>query len=568
MARKSRRNLETGSQADSLITTEVASVQKLDTAIYCRLSVENGGHETDESLLVQEKLVRDFVEKRPDLKLVDSYLDNGFTGTNFDRPEFQRLMNDVTLGKIQCIVVKDLSRFGRDYLETGHYIESVFPKLGVRLIAVTDDFDSSRPEDLDSISLHVKNLVNSIYAKDISKKIVSANNARIERGEIMGGFAPYGYLFNEDKTQYVLDPMTAPTVRMIFRWYVRGVTINEIINRLDFMEIQVPRDRQRQLSDGRNFDNGKKAVWGLSSINKILSNPVYVGDLATGRTKRAMYKGVGYTEIDEADWHVTKDTHEPIISRELFRKAEEMRKDASEYRIKQINMNREEIDKLPGVFSSLCFCGKCGGSMYMSHRSHGADELSYNVYTCENKVHGRRCGAVSVHEDFLKTVVMDQIKTIIQNMVDRKTLLEKLSTDSSSGLQSLNVKIKNLIFKISQIEDKKTGLYENLVEGILSRDDYNLMKEHYISEEQKYRTQLNEAEDMLKRITSRAARYLDVIDDFEKHLSDKEISDKLIKRMVSKIVVYEDNRTEVHFKCQDLYQDMTELLSEAEINEE
>ena len=568
MARKSRRNLEAGSQANSLITTEVASVQKLDTAIYCRLSVENGGHETDESLLVQEKLVRDFVEKRPDLKLVDSYLDNGFTGTNFDRPEFQRLMNDVTLGKIQCIVVKDLSRFGRDYLETGHYIESVFPKLGVRLIAVTDDFDSSRPEDLDSISLHVKNLVNSIYAKDISRKIVSANNARIERGEIMGGFAPYGYLFNEDKTQYVIDPLTAPTVRMIFRWYVSGVTINEIINRLDFMEIQVPRDRQRQLSEGRNFDNGKKAVWGLSSINKILSNPVYVGDLATGRTKRAMYKGVGYTEIDEADWHVTKDTHEPIISRELFRKAEEMRKDASEYRKKQINMNREEIDKLPGVFSSLCFCGKCGGSMYMSHRSHGTDELSYNVYTCENKVHGRRCGAVSVHEDFLKTVVMDQIKTIIQNMVDRKTLLEKLSTDSSSGLQSLNVKIKNLIFKISQIEDKKTGLYENLAEGILSRDDYDLMKEHYISEEQKYRAQLNEAEDMLKRITSRAARYLDVIDDFEKHLSDKEISDELIKRMVSKIVVYEDNRTEVHFKCQDLYQDMTELLSEAEINEE
>ena len=178
MARKSRKNRN----VESNIQTVVKKENLLDTAAYIRLSVENGGNETDETLVVQQMLVERFIEEHPDLRLEEVYIDNGFTGTNFERPGFMRLMEDIRSGKVQCIVVKDLSRFGRDYLETGYYLETILPKLNVRFIAITDDYDSSRKEDRENISVPIKNMVNAMYAKDMSKKILAAKEAQKRNG--------------------------------------------------------------------------------------------------------------------------------------------------------------------------------------------------------------------------------------------------------------------------------------------------------------------------------------------------------------------------------------------------
>ena len=205
MARKSRR-----AQNDTAVSTAViANIQTkkkenlLRTAAYGRLSVEN---ETDESLQTQMSMLYQFIDEHEDLQFEDSYSDNGYSGTNFDRPEFVRLMDDVRSGIIECIVVKDLSRFGRDYLETGYYIETLFPHLNVRFIAVTDDFDSIREEDRSSLAVPIKNMVNAMYAKDISKKICASREVMKNKADSMPmGTAPFGYDHSEDKKKYVLE---------------------------------------------------------------------------------------------------------------------------------------------------------------------------------------------------------------------------------------------------------------------------------------------------------------------------------------------------------------------------
>lgn len=198
------------------------------------VSVED--NEDNESMETQIALVQDFINRSSELNYVDTYFDNGFTGTNFKRPAFTRLMNDVRQKKIKCIVVKDLSRFGRNYLEAGYYIETVFPFLGIRLIAVNDHFDSTRKEDMESMALPIRNMVNTMYAKDISKKVWSSLQRKKEAGYAVGSDAPFGYIRNPVTKRNEIDPETAFYVQLIFQWALMGVAIYEIARRMDFVD--------------------------------------------------------------------------------------------------------------------------------------------------------------------------------------------------------------------------------------------------------------------------------------------------------------------------------------------
>ena len=234
MARKSRKNMMP--QAAVQEAVQQNEKELLRTAAYARLSVENGGHETEDSLRTQILQIHNYIRENPELTLTDTYADNGFTGTRFDRPEFERMMQDVRTGKIQCIVVKDLSRFGRDYIETGSYLETIFPMLHVRFIAINDDFDNIRQSDVDSLAVPIKNMVNSLYAKDISKKISLSYQMRREKGIPTSWCTPYGYQLNQqgNKLEATED---AKWVKLIYQWYLAGVSTNEIARRLEFLEL-------------------------------------------------------------------------------------------------------------------------------------------------------------------------------------------------------------------------------------------------------------------------------------------------------------------------------------------
>lgn len=323
MARKSRRSQAAASEhleAVGLLNKK-RQEELLRTAVYGRLSVENGGNETDESLQTQMLMLYQFVESHPDLKLEESYTDNGYSGTNFDRPEFVRLMDDVRNGRIQCIVVKDLSRFGRDYLETGYYLETLFPHLNVRFIAVTDEFDSSREEDRSSLAVPIKNMVNEMYAKDISRKMCAASKVRLEKLETLpGGTAPYGYVFSEDRTQYIPDADTAAVVRMSFVWTTMGVSIKNIAERFALMGFDTP-GQKRYMQVGRQ---PKAGTWRADMVYKILTHPCYTGDLYRGRIRQALYKSEKCHRTSPEEWFVRRNAFEPLVTREDFQTAKEI----------------------------------------------------------------------------------------------------------------------------------------------------------------------------------------------------------------------------------------------------
>ena len=569
MARKSRKNLVQERMANASVgqISGAPLKRKLATAAYCRLSVENGGRENEDSLDTQEKLIRDFIDSHPDLEWKGSYKDNGFTGTNFDRPAFNRLMEDVRAGQIQCIVVKDLSRFGRDYLETGHYLETIFPKLNVRFIAVTDNFDNTRKEDMESLSVPVRNLVNAIYAKNISKKVSSANDARILRGEIMGNFAPYGYLIDEKKSCYVPDEDTAHIVRVIYFWFLHGQNKYEISRRLNFLGIPAPRERQRIISDGRHFDDGKEYLWQQSSVMKILTNPVYIGDLATGRTKRALYKGVKYEKRDREDWYVTENAHEPIITRADFEKVREIMNSNKRTWEEGRKNHEDEREGMPAYFSKLIYCRHCGGMLTIDRKSHGDDEASYGVYLCANRRGNKDCGHAVIHESYLLMLVVDQIKAMIALSSDRKTLAEAVVSDDGADekIDSLNKSMGSTRYQLSQVNEKKGKLYEDLAEGILNQEDYQLMKEHYILKEQQLQKKLQETELLLYKIKTQAKQYLDRVQSLEKYLGEKEISRKLIQELIDRIIVGDSKNIEIVFKGEDIYQDFLNTYEEANV---
>lgn len=248
MARKSRKNMMP--QAAVQEAVQQNEKELLRTAAYARLSVENGGHETEDSLHTQILQIHNYIRENPELTLTDTYADNGFTGTRFDRPEFERMMQDVRTGKIQCIVVKDLSRFGRDYIETGSYLETIFPMLHVRFIAINDDFDNIRQSDVDSLAVPIKNMVNSLYAKDISKKISLSYQMRREKGIPTSWCTPYGYQLNQQGNKFEATE-DAKWVKLIYQWYLAGVSTNEIARRLEFLEVARPNERlNRKLHEG------------------------------------------------------------------------------------------------------------------------------------------------------------------------------------------------------------------------------------------------------------------------------------------------------------------------------
>ena len=320
MARKSRKNLPQPEQAAASVLLPELEEAKIPAAIYGRLSVED--EEKEESIETQIALVQDYINRSSELSYVDTYFDNGFTGTNFKRPAFTRLMNDVRQKKIKCIVVKDLSRFGRNYLEAGYYIETVFPFLGIRLIAVTDNFDSTRTEDMESLALPIRNMVNAMYAKDISKKIWTSLQRKKEAGYAVGNDAPYGYIRNPVTKRNEIDPEAAFYVQLIFQWELMGVPIFEIARRMTLLQVPTPREWHRKMVEGKEVLTCKK--WGVTTIRHILENQTYAGDTINNKSTQKLFAGQDKRGLPKEQWYVAKNTHPAIIARDDFEKVQKI----------------------------------------------------------------------------------------------------------------------------------------------------------------------------------------------------------------------------------------------------
>ena len=511
MARKSRKNRN----VESNIQTVVKKENLLDTAAYIRLSVENGGNETDETLVVQQMLVERFIEEHPDLRLEEVYIDNGFTGTNFERPGFMRLMEDVRSGKVQCIVVKDLSRFGRDYLETGYYLETILPKLNVRFIAITDDYDSSRKEDRENISVPIKNMVNAMYAKDMSKKILAAKEAQKRNGNITLSKVAFGYVRSEDKTRQVVDETVAPVVRMIFQWTLLGVSKREIADRLNLLGVATPGQKENRKIARVPLEETK---WNGGTVRKILENPTYTGDIVTGKLKQSLYNGVKQYHTEPEEWDVQKDMHTPLVARDDYEELQESREEIHKITKKRQSRCMKDREKYQDSFPGMVRCGECGTVMYFRRYTHNytTNEKMGSDYYCGNE----QCSRNLIEGNLLKILVMDQIQILLKSMCDRKLLLQKMksATKEDNIFYKAAAKVRTLERKIAQTKERNTRLYEDYVAGVVDKDDFDMMKERYIGELQNLREELQVQEQNQRILEKKANRYMDMVNHMEKYL--------------------------------------------------
>ena len=564
MARKSRR-----AQNDTAVSTAViANMQTkkkenlLRTAAYGRLSVEN---ETDESLQTQMSMLYQFIDEHEDLQFEDSYSDNGYSGTNFDRPEFVRLMDDVRSGKIECIVVKDLSRFGRDYLETGYYIETLFPHLNVRFIAVTDDFDSIREEDRSSLAVPIKNMVNAMYAKDISKKICASREVIKNKEDSMPmGTAPFGYDHSEDKKRFVLDEENAPTVRAIFAWSRLGVSVKEIGKRLDLIGAMTP-GQSRNKKVGKEI---KPAEWRADTVYKILSHPGYVGDVCVGRIKQALYKAEKCHRTSPDEWTVHQNVHEPLVTREDREQIIQTMKANNMKKYSETDYHKEQREKIQDQFSGMIHCAECGRNMYYVRYLHDYKTLKKTggQYLCPQNGGKAACGGRVVHEDFLKIFIMDQIHLLIKGMCDRKKMLDMVNTSQGgkNALLSAQKKMLALQVKISETEERQHKLYEDYADGILDAEDYQNIKEQYVADAQRMQDELAGLEVKRKRLEKTIDDYSKIVKHLEQYLDNREFNPELVHELVERVSISNTDGYEITFKCEDVYKRVIEMMEGGE----
>ena len=341
------------------VETSAPAKKIYKTAAYVRLSVEDSGKPGADTIEGQKALLMSFIESKSDMELVALFCDNGRTGTDFDRPQFEKMMEEVRKGRVNCIVVKDLSRFGRNYKETGNYLERIFPFLGVRFIAVNDNFDTLTAERTqDGYIVPLKNLINEVYSKDISKKIDAALTIKQQRGEFIGAWAPYGYRKDpDDKHHLVINEETAPTVRQIFKWRSEGISVVRIGRRLNDAGILSPSAYLYETGEVKT-EKYKGVPWHTQVLKNLLSHPVYIGHMVQGRKKQSFYEGKRQTYVDEADWIIVRNTHEPIIDDETFEKVQQIAKQKkTEYHERLGKF--AHLEHTENILQGLVWCPNC-----------------------------------------------------------------------------------------------------------------------------------------------------------------------------------------------------------------
>ena len=566
MARKSRKAVQTAKVMDVIAPGTTAgaddSIQILEaegklkpgqllTAAYIRLSVENNGNEDEESIKTQTELVHSYIKEHPDLHLAETYIDHGFTGTKFDRPEFVRMMEDVKRGRIQCIVVKDLSRFGRDYLETGYYMEAIFPLLNVRFIAVTDNFDSTREEDRNSLSVPIKNLVNAMYAKDYSRKQEAFRMMASQTGKVSAQYQVYGYKYNEEANSLQIDESLEPYVRMIFAWALHGVSRIEIAKRMELIGTPTP-------FEVRGRADGDK--WKDSTIKSIIYNPVYAGFHVMEKSKQSLYRGVETHRKKREDWLYFPSFHEPYITLDEYQQIDEMVKTFRDKNEENNRLRKEAREKLPDMFPKMVWCGDCGRRMMHLRGCHhrGYDDLAFGYYRCRSRKGEGKCSNKHIQENFLKIIVMDQIRHLIKVACDKDEFL-RMAEKKAPGKAAFSFQkrqIYRMDERIRELDDKLLKAYMDYAEKILDEEEYQYIKSKMSVERANLQEKRSEQETKLKEMELAIKRFHMVADELKKYADSMEFSQELVKELIDEIWLYEDGqRVEIKFKCQDVFTD-------------
>lgn len=556
MARKSRK--------EAACATVPAEGSGYRAGIYVRLSREDGRKVESGSVENQIEFLTDFVDKEESLQLTDTYVDRHITGTRFDRPEFNRLMADVRSGRVNCVVVKDLSRLGRNYLEAGDYIEKIFPFFGVRFIAVTDGYDSlTSNSSEDGLVVPLKNLVNEAYAKDISKKICTSFENQFKQGIFFATTAAYGYKKDPDDSHMVLvDEDVRHVIERIFREYTSGASLARIARDLNADGVLAP-SVYWQTKDVIHKDKYTNR-WEGKQIRNILQNPVYTGDVQIAKTRKCYYKGITQS-VKRGDCYYVENHHEAIIDHETFDKAQELiaakKKEYFATRGKYDDCRNSREDMLQG----LLYCGHCGNKMNLYRRTvrlvNGVGH--YSTYVCRRSAnYGAADPAKNIKADDMEALVLELIQKHIAVYVDAKDRLGVLNRGkrAESERKALGERLERLQARKDKVADFIRNLYEDFADGVFSEAEYLEMKAGYVEELEGLDARIEAAGAEAKTYDEGYAGAGDMAAVFEKYLGVDKLSGDMARAFIRKIICYSKERFEVEYCFADELKALTDLL--------
>ena len=517
-------------------------------ALYIRLSREDGDKTESDSVVNQKRLLESFAEAQPDIESYECYIDDGWSGANFDRPDFLRMITDVYAQKVDCVIVKDSSRFGRNASESGRYISEVFPRLRVRYIAVNDAIDSGRSQGvaIDFLNNSMRGMINEYYVAANSENICATLNMERRRGDFIGSFAKYGYKKDPaDHHKLVIDEEAAEVVRTIYRMYLSGSGIRTIVRWLN--DNGIPNPSTYKCRSGLNYQSraiGKSSLWSDKTVRRTLQDEMYIGNMVQGKFKKASYKDKAIIAIPREEWIRVSGTHEAIIGKEDFDRVQ---------RMLSSHAKSSPVSGEIGLFSGLLQCADCGHALIK--KTNRNPDKTYVYYRCSTycKCKGA-CPAHSIRHEKLYETVLACIQKMVGIAVDADEVLKKMRQNQSSAANDqMKARLTQKEQELQKVKNRLADLYPDYKDGILNADQYKLNKRKYEQKQQQLEARIDSIKASLNG-PDNAICTNEFIEHFKRHGNIDRLTRPLLTELVEQIIVHQGGESKDNALNDDRHQ--------------
>ncbi len=528
---------------------------KYQATKYLRLSYTDDRSTESDSIANQKKLIEDYAAAHPDIQLVSEHVDDGYSGILFDRPAFQEMMNDIMAGQINCVIVKDLSRLGREYIETGRYLRQIFPAYGVRFIAINDGIDTANEHTGDDLNISMKNIINDAYCHDISVKTRSALLSKRKKGDYVGACPIYGYQKDpENRNHLVIDEFAARVVQDIYHRRIAGASAQNIANELNRRGILSPLaykvSRGLPHPTGGFADSGN-AKWSATAVLRILQDETYTGVLLQGRQSTYNHKIKDIQKKPVEEWIRTENRHEAIVAKRDFDLVQ---------KIMELDTRTTPEGNTVYLFSGILICDCCGGRM--TRKVNTVKGRKYIYYYCPTgKKHG--CDrAVMLKEDDLIKGVLESLQAHIRNVVSLSGLLDSISEEQVNQelIAGFKAQIADNEVQLEQARQFKSTLYENFITGIISKSEYKDLKDRYAARAEQAREAIRLLREDMERVLHNNSDRLKWAQHFKEFSNMIELDRRAVITLIQSIRVVKKDELKITFRYQMEYEAELEKL--------
>lgn len=529
---------------------EKVNNQEYKAAIYIRLSKEDGDREESESVVNQRKILKAYAKENK-YKIYGEYIDDGYTGTNFNRPDFKRMINDIENKRINMVITKSLSRLGRDYIETGRYIETYFPEKEIRYIAILDDVDTFLDKNCDTVAF--KNIMNDYYAKETSKNIKKTKNKKKLEGFYYTSYAPFGYKKVSKSGNLEIDEVQAEIVRRIFDLFSEGYGTYQIARILTDEKVETPGLQMKMTCVVNNITNTTDK-WNHNTIRRMLENQIYIGNCVQNKTKKISYKSKKMIRLPKEEHSIIRNHHTPIISKEKWDIVQKMLKNHQNAKVRETDV----------MFKGLLYCSHCNNKLSIrtkvDHNKSG--DVTRRYILCNNatkKYTNKPCYKRYINYDTFEEKAISKITDTLELYINSKAfkdeeVLRKI-LDAQSNKGSIKKKIEKLEKDLENVNKKITTLYNDKLNGLLEEQDFKLFSEGLVNERHRIEKILNETQKELESFqedTNNNRIKSDMQKIIKKILKSKEYTKEIINQLVNRIEVDKDNHAIIYFNFYEL----------------